>query len=182
MAKNSSPESHDAASPEPAPLDAALGPSPAAALALAIAALAATTVGILVLTPRARWAHFLFYDVPIAVPFVFFLCERWRGRASWQGARRLLDVGVLSIALMRPAAMALGQGTFPPLVSGHALFLSYAILATHSPLVRASAIAVMLQVIYVKVFVWADPSIVGGAVLGILAAAAHRPRGREDVQ
>ena len=154
--------------------DAALGMSWTRAALLALGAVAAVVAGILLFTPRASWAHYLSYDVPIAVPFVLFLRERWHGRAAWHGAWRTVDLGVVAVALLRPASIHLGFGALPPFVSGHALFLTYAALATRSPLVRCTAAAVMLQVLYLKVFVWTDPSVFGGAALGILAAVIWR--------
>ena len=43
-----------------------------------------------------------------------------------------------------------------PYVSGHALFLTYAIMSRGSRVVRVTATLVMIEVIYLKLFVWHD--------------------------
>jgi hypothetical protein len=58
-----------------------------------------------------------------------------------------------------------------PLISGHALFLTYSLLSARSRVAQITAFAVLLQVIYLKLFVWHDlitPS--GGILLGSGAA------------
>jgi hypothetical protein len=58
-----------------------------------------------------------------------------------------------------------------PLVSGHALFLTYAIARPGSRLTKITAALVMLQVIYLKFLVWHDwVSPITGITLGLLAA------------
>ena len=59
----------------------------------------------------------------------------------------LIDLVVIALSLIR-ALVPL------PLVSGHALFLSYALLTVPSVVVRTSAALVLLEVIYLKIFIW----------------------------
>ncbi len=105
----------------------------------------------------------LFYCVPIGIPFVGFLFDRasqWRKLylECW-----IIDIIVISLALMRAGFLDI------PFISGHALFLSYTILTTKIRIVKFLAICVMIQVIYLKIFVWNDITILGGIVLGCLA-------------
>jgi len=141
---------------------------------LVLGALGLVSAGILLVFPSERWPHHFFYNLPIAVPFVLFLRDRWQARVSWRGALRALGLGGVGVALLRPATIALGHEPFPPLVSGHALFLTYALLTTRSPLLRLFAGAVLLQVIYAKVVLWGDPSVYGGMLLGLVVAALRR--------
>lgn len=58
-----------------------------------------------------------------------------------------------------------------PLISGHALFLTFAMAGPSSRLTRISSAIVMIQVIYLKFFVWHDSvSPVTGMLLGLIAA------------
>ena len=68
-----------------------------------------------------------------------------------------------------------------PFVSGHTLFLSYAILGPASRVTRITASLIMLEVIYLKYFVWHDPiTSTSGIVLGTIAALIARRFGRKD--
>lgn len=58
-----------------------------------------------------------------------------------------------------------------PFVSGHTLFLTYAIMGPASPVTRITDSLVMLEVIYLKYFVWHDPvTSSAGITLGAIAA------------
>jgi hypothetical protein len=61
-----------------------------------------------------------------------------------------------------------------PFISGHALFLTYALLTTQTRLARWTAIIILIQVAAIKIFVWHDPTLLGGITVGILAAWANR--------
>jgi hypothetical protein len=81
----------------------------------------------------------------------------------------VVDIVVVGAAMMRVVATL-------PLVSGHTLFLTYAILGPGSRVTRITASVVMIEVIYLKYFVWHDSiSSSIGIALGIIAALiAHR--------
>lgn len=66
-----------------------------------------------------------------------------------------------------------------PFVSGHALFLSYAMLTCDSLVTQLTALLVMFEVAYIKIFVWQDMSIVTGIILGMATAMMVR-RQREN--
>ncbi len=107
----------------------------------------------------------LYYFAPIGIPFIAYLfdrAERWR-EIIW-----FIDIPIVILALLRSA--------YPiPIVSGHSLFLTYAIFTTPSWVTRITAILVLIEVIYLKTFVWHDPTLIGGIVVGALMAwITHR--------
>ncbi|MBZ0288841.1 MAG: hypothetical protein K8I30_14585 [Anaerolineae bacterium] len=102
----------------------------------------------------------VYYFAPIGVPFVAFLFER---AERWPDAPWLIDLPLVMVSFAR--------AVYPiPFISGHALFLSYAILTTRTRVTRWTAVIVLIQVAYVKIFVWHDPTLFGGIVLGMVAA------------
>jgi|GEM_PF-1182640 len=117
-----------------------------------------------------RWRHpggdlsnNFFYVLPIIVPFVAFVFDRLEQRRAASVIELLIDCVVVGTAMMR----VIGD---VPFVSGHALFLTYAIARPGSWLTKVTAGLVMMQVIYLKFFVWHDlitPST--GITLGLLA-------------
>jgi len=113
---------------------------------------------------------FLFYCVPIVVPFVAFLFDRAERIAEMNLVRWAADVVVLALSLARFK----GMGGLPVIavISGHALFLTHALLTARSWVVRVTAAIVMLQVIYVKLPA-GDLSLYGGILVGCLTAAVH---------
>jgi hypothetical protein len=118
--------------------------SPLTVLVLAIAASAAfglfayRVVGI-------RDLGFLLYVTLVGVPFIAFAHDRLARWAVLLPAQFALDAPVIAVALIR------GLGLIP-FVSGHAMFLAYALWTSRAPLVRWTALAVLAQVAYVKGF------------------------------
>ena len=108
------------------------------------------------------------YVLPIIVPFVAFLFDR-ADQFRKAGLLELsLDSAVVAISILR----AFGG---VPLVSGHALFLIYAIARPGSRLTKITAGLVMIQVLYMKFYLWHDLiTPVTGTALGLLAAAIVR--------
>ena len=105
-----------------------------------------------------------FYVTLIVVPFVAFLFDRAEHLGETKAIRLIVDVLVIGLAIGRVVAIV-------PLVSGHTLFLSYALLSSRSVVVIVSASLVMLQVIYLKYFVWHDlVTSTSGILLGCLSA------------
>jgi hypothetical protein len=109
----------------------------------------------------SRW-FLLYYFTPIGIPFVAFLFDRAERSAISSPAAWIMDLAVVLLSLTRALAPV-------PLISGHALFLSYALLTSRSKIARLTALAVLLQVIYLKIL-WRDATVIGGIVLGGLAA------------
>ena len=117
-----------------------------------------------------------FYVVPIIIPFVAFLFDRAEHLRETSIIRVLFDALVIGLAVGRVIA-------YVPLISGHTIFLTYAIFSSRSRLVIASASLVMLQVIYLKYFVWHDAvSSTSGIILGYVAAyIVNRTQRRKEV-
>ena len=105
-----------------------------------------------------------YYVVPIVVPFFAFLFDRAERFYQRTAIQLLVDAAVVLTAMWRVFGNV-------PYVSGHALFLSYALLSSRSRVAQITAALVMLEVIYLKFFVWHDwISPTSGIVLGILGA------------
>lgn len=113
--------------------------------------------------PGGDLTHHYIYVVPVVVPAVAFLFDRMERFREETVVQRVIDLAVVAVATMRMMGHL-------PLISGHALFLTHAIIRPGSILTRLTAAAVMLEVIYLKLLVWNDP--VSPAVGVILASVA----------
>jgi hypothetical protein len=114
--------------------------------------------------PGGNLSQNFFYVLPIIVPFVAFVFDRARHFPHAPLIELAIDSAVVVTAMMR----VIGD---VPFVSGHALFLTYAIVRPGTRLTRITAAIVMIQVIYLKLFVWHDVvTPLTGIVLGLLAA------------
>jgi len=115
------------------------------------------------------------YVVPIIVPFVCFLLDRAERIQQMRIGVLVVDCLVVGTSMMRVIGNV-------PFVSGHTLFLTYAILSPVSWVTRVTASLVMVEVIYLKYFVWHDPiTSSGGIVLGTVAALiAHQLGPKRD--
>lgn len=108
-----------------------------------------------------------YYVVPIIVPFVAFILERLSGVRQTTVRRTLVDALVVATAMWRVVGDV-------PYVSGHALFLTYAVVLARSRFAQVSAAVVMVEVIYLKVFVWQDwVTLSVGMALGVIAAMVN---------
>ncbi len=110
-----------------------------------------------------RRHYLLYYFAPLVVPFVAYIFDRLKNWDTMHSAQRLIDIFVLVASLMRMFIAV-------PFISGHALLLTYALLSTHGLLARVTAALVLLEVFYIKIFIWNDLTFFGGAFIGILAA------------
>jgi hypothetical protein len=105
-----------------------------------------------------------FYVVPIVIPFVAFLFDRAERFRQSNLIQLTVDILVVGTAMWRVIGNV-------PFISGHALFLTYALLSTGSRVAQITAAIVMLQVIYLKYIVWHDwITLTSGIVLGLLTA------------
>jgi len=144
--------------------------------------LACAGLGILSYAGWMRWrfpggdlSHHFSYVLPIIVPFVAFVFDRAKQLPHAGLIELAVDSAVVITALMR----ALGD---VPLISGHALFLIYAIARPGTRLTKITSAIVMIQVIYLKIFVWHDRiSPVTGITLGLLAAFIVRRSARPTI-
>ena len=141
--------------------------NPAAILAVSLAAALLFTLLVITQFEGSVRIFWLYYHVPISIPFVAFAIDRGNSWARTGPAHLGVDVVVLVFSLLR-AFMAL------PLISGHTLFLAYALLSTDVWAVRLTAALVLLEVVSIKVFIWHDPTLVGGLVAGGVAAVVYR--------
>jgi hypothetical protein len=108
------------------------------------------------------------YVVPIVVPFIAFLFDRAQEIRTAGFAALAIDVLVIATSILRARG-------YVPLVSGHALFLTYALMRRGSVVTRVTAALVMLEVVYLKFFVWHDfvtPTC--GIALALIAAIVVR--------
>jgi hypothetical protein len=80
-------------------------------------------------------------------------------------ARLLIDLPILVLSLTRAV-----NYTYLLYISGHALFLTYAFVTSHTTVVRVTAAIVMIEVAYFKIEIQRDPSLFGGMALGCAAA------------
>jgi len=114
--------------------------------------------------PGGDLSNHYFYVLPIIVPFVAFLFSRAQRFRDATVLELSIDTLVVVVSIMRMIGHV-------PLISGHALFLTYAIARPGSRLTRITAALVMLQVIYLKFFIWHDLiTPVTGIILGVAAA------------
>ena len=106
------------------------------------------------------------YVVPIVVPFVAFLFDRFERLRQLNALHFAIDLIVVGTAVGRVVAHL-------PFVSGHTLFLTYAIISSRSRVVKIAAGVVMAHAVYLKYFVWHDwvtstNGIILGAISGLL--------------
>ena len=133
-------------------------------------ALSATLVfaSVIVMCSHGRRSfHSLYYVAPIGVPFIAFLFERCERFQKLTRSAFLVDSLTIGLAAAR-AEIAI------PWLSGHSLFLTYAFLTSKTLVVRVTALIVMIQVLYLKLFVWGDFEVLGGIVLGIITSVIFR--------
>ena len=107
------------------------------------------------------------YVVLIVIPFVAFLFDRFERLQQLNVWHVVFDLIVVGTAVGRVVAHV-------PFVSGHTLFLTYAIITSPSRVVKIAAGIVMAHAVYLKYFVWHDSvtsttGIVLGAIAGLLA-------------
>src|SRR5262245_15304677 len=116
-----------------------------------------------------RFPPSFFYVVPIIVPFVAFLFDRAEHIRRRPAVALIVDIVVIGFSMAR-----VFTNIVP--VSGHTLFLTYAIFGSRSLVVVVTASLVMLQVIYLKYFVWHDAvtSTTGIIAGGIAAYVVNR--------
>ena len=113
-----------------------------------------------------RW-FLLYYFAPIGIPFVAFLFDRAEQYALAPIAVWVIDLVVIIPALIRAFVRI-------PIISGHSLFLTYCILTSQSKVARITAVLVLVQVVYLKLFVTHDTALFGGLIVGCLVALVYR--------
>jgi hypothetical protein len=120
-------------------------------------------IAIVVLSHGKKSFFSLYYVAPIGIPFVAFIFDRAERANRFSKKQIYIDSIIVVASLLRTE--------FPiPFYSGHSLFLTYAMLTSKTWVAQLTAIAVMLQVLYLKIFVWHDYEVFGGIALGVIAA------------
>jgi hypothetical protein len=104
----------------------------------------------------------LAYHLPIGLAFSMFVLTEAANFRKDHVARHFTSILVTGLSLLR-ALMEV------PFYSGHAFFITYMVLVTESLAARIIALLVLLDVIYVKVWLLHDPTVWGGMVLGLVA-------------
>ncbi len=111
-----------------------------------------------------RWYLFA-YHAPIVAVFINYFFDRVKHRAEIRPWQWGIEAIVVALALIR-AVFSI------PYISGHALFLSYVLVNTPLRLVWWLAILVFAEVIYIKVTVLNDPTLIGGFIGGVIGGVA----------
>lgn len=111
-----------------------------------------------------KLANQYLYVAPVVAPFVAFLFDRAERLRLLTPVQLAVDGLVLLTAMWRVFGDV-------PYVSGHALFLTFAVLSSRGRVARAAAAVILLEVAYLKLFVWHDwVTMTAGVVLGAVAA------------
>jgi hypothetical protein len=116
------------------------------------------------------------YMVPIAVPLIAFLVERVERVREANFIKHGIDFLVIALTVGRVVGDV-------PLISGHTLSLSYALLTSRSIVVRISAVIVLVQTLIMKYLVWHDfVTSSMGLALGCVAALLVSRFGHNEVR
>lgn len=115
---------------------------------------------------------FLLYNVPVSIAFVLWLFERVERRATFSRAQIALDIPVIALAATRFVYAV-------PFISGHGVFLTYAIITAWARSVRLAAVLILIQVLVFKLGIFQDLTVFGGMLVGAAAGATHRFLGRK---
>lgn len=115
---------------------------------------------------------YLYYMVPIAVPFVAYIFDRLEYKSRTRWPQWSLDGIIVVVALVRNFVAI-------PFVSGHVLFLTYSLFSSRTLVARGTALVVLVVVVLMKYLNWGDVSTpAGGFVIGLVAALFYRWSGK----
>jgi len=114
-----------------------------------------------------RHGFYLYYMVPLAAPLTAFALDRAKRAFEPHPLQWAVDLPVIALGLVRALYNLPG-------ISGHALFLAYALLTCRMRVAQFLATVVLAQVAYLKIFVWHDITILGGVAAAAIAAALFR--------
>ncbi len=149
--------------------------APPLVLGVSLAAALVFAALVVVLFEGEARRFLLYYFVPIAVPFAAFLFDRAEHWHELTRTQVRIDLPILALALIRAVFLI-------PLISGHALFLIYALMTTRSGVARLTALLVLIEVVYIKTFMWHDVTLLGGLALGLGAAALFKKTGANAIR
>ncbi len=103
------------------------------------------------------------YFFPVYVAFFVYFFDRLEIVTDTKWYCGVIDVLILFFSILRVFYKV-------PYVSGHALFLSFALFSVSRPSNRVLIFIVWLQVLLLKLFLWHDITFYGGLLLGGIAA------------
>jgi hypothetical protein len=135
---------------------------PLTVLSLSILATLSFCIAIILRSKGHTTFYSLYYVAPIGISFFAFLFDRAENAKELNKKQIYIDTIIIVASLLRMEYLI-------PFYSGHALFLTYAIFATRTWVARLTAIAVMIQVLYLKIFVWGSVEVFGGILFGLAA-------------
>lgn len=141
-------------------------------LTILVVSISAASLFMLLMMPLPRFSgqgrfFLLYYHAPIGVAFVAYLFDRAEHVREIPFQQIIVEIVVLTLALSRVMIKT-------PYFSGHSLFLSYMILTVSSRVAWWTAMLVLLDVVYIKVFILQDATFWGGIIIGISAAIFTR--------
>ena len=110
---------------------------------------------------EARFVFFYFF--PVFVTFFIFVFERLENYRNIHLAQWGIDAVVVAFSVLRAFYEV-------PIISGHALFLTFAFITLKRLSSRVLILLVWFQVLYFKLFVLHDPTFFGGFIFGNIAA------------
>lgn len=120
-----------------------------------------------------RHGFYLYYMVPLAAPFAVFVLDRAARLRALRWFHWAVDLPVIILGLARALYEVPG-------ISGHALFLTYALLTTRSRAGQVLITIVLAEVAALKLFAWHDMTLFGGMlVAGVAALLFHLPRWKQ---
>jgi hypothetical protein len=144
------------------------------AVVLTVSLVAAMSFVIAVmLMPRPLWGLdvLVLYQAPVIAAFTAFALERIKNYQDTSRRQWIMDSIVVAVAATRALIQL-------PMISGHAMFLTYAALTTEPGVARWLAAILLVEVVFVKVAYLNDSTWIGGIIVGGLAALASRPVGQ----
>lgn len=103
------------------------------------------------------------YFYPVFVVFFLYIFDRLQFFSESNRIAYIIDVVVLFFSILRMVYKV-------PYISGHALFLSFALFTMSSHSTRVMVFIVWMQVLLLKLFLWHDVTFYGGLVAGGIAA------------
>ena len=136
---------------------------PVGILGLSLGAGALFTLYVIYRTDGFVQSWLIWYLMPVGVVFVAFILDRLKELEHASVQWLIMDLFVVLLSLARAV-------TPIPFYSGHALFLSYALLTARSLVVKILSMGVFLQVVYLKLVKWDDwVTLTVGILVGSLA-------------
>jgi hypothetical protein len=111
--------------------------------------------------------YLLYYFVPILFPAITWFFERVSRGSRLKVSQWTIDGVVVAVSVARSFLPI-------PLISGHALFLTYSLFTTDTWIPRVTAALILSEICYIKLFLWHDWTFYGGVIAGSLIGLVFR--------